>query len=246
MKDLRDIDSGCPWNREQTHQSLRRHLLEETYETLEAIDNQDCDALREELGDLFLQIVFHCEIADEKGRFDLNDIAEDVAQKMIRRHPHVFDANCELDSETSLNRWDEIKKQEKQAKGVKENSILDSVSQTLPALYEADKISKKVAKVGFDWQKPTDVFDKIQEEIAEVKEAVQNSQQQDLENELGDLLFSVANLCRVYKINPEIAMRAANQKFRKRFYAIEKATKGKELKDLSFEEWQSFWDKAKK
>lgn len=249
MKDLRHPKTGCPWNRTQTHLSLRRHLLEEAYETLEAIDEQNPTHLREELGDLLLQIVFHAEIADEAKQYNIEDIAKDISDKMVRRHPHVFDQHCELTAEESLKNWDEIKKQEKLAKGeVKPKSVLDSVSKALPALYEADKISKKVAKLGFDWTNPEDVFDKITEEIDEVKECVAINDATHLEEELGDLLFSVVNLCRVYKVNAEVALRSANQKFRNRFAKMEKAIDSEHLsiKNLDASAWNQLWENAKK
>ena len=249
MKDLRHPETGCPWNRTQTHLSLRRHLLEEAYETLEAIDEQSPSHLREELGDLLLQIVFHAEIADENKQYNIENVASDIADKMIRRHPHVFDQGCELTAEESLKNWDEIKKQEKLAKGeTKPDSILDSVSKALPALYEADKISKKVAKLGFDWQKPEDVFVKVNEEIQEVKECLQSQDPIHLEEELGDLLFSVVNLCRVYKVNPEVALRSGNQKFRSRFAKMEKAIENEKLtfKNLDAQAWNQLWENAKK
>lgn len=248
MKDLRDPENGCPWNRDQTHKSLRRHLLEETYETLEAIDNGDNAHIREELGDLLLQVVFHCRIAEEDNLYNIEDVAGDIADKMIRRHPHVFDKNCELDAQTSLNRWDEIKKQEKASQRIEHESILDGVSKELPALYEADKISKKVAKKGFDWEKPEDVFEKLAEEIGEVKQAIASGDADHLEEEMGDLLFTVANLCRVYKVNSEIALRRANQKFRSRFRTMEKLLKeeAQAFEDLNFESWNRLWEQAKK
>ncbi len=249
MRALRHAQTGCPWNREQTHVSLRRHLLEETYETLDAIDSGHPKLLREELGDLLLQIVFHSQIAEEAGQFSLEDVAHDEAEKMIRRHPHVFDETCRLSARESLSRWDEIKKQEKLAKGeVKPASVLDGISKSFPALYETEKIARQAARLGFDWENPADVFAKVDEEIAEVKAALAENSPAKIEEEFGDLLFTLANLCRVYKVNPEVALHAANQKFRARFAKMEKAidSAGLSFDNLDSKKWNRLWEDAKK
>lgn len=248
MKRLRSPNGGCPWDLEQDHKTLKQYLIEETYEVLDAIDMNDPRELREELGDVLLQVVFHAQIADDNKQFNIEDVAKEISDKMVRRHPHVFGDTIVDGSGEVLKNWDEIKKIEKAGKAKVEKSILDSVSKNLPALFENFKISKKVAKQGFEWKKPSDVFDKIAEEITEVKVAIKRKKKNEIEEELGDLLFAVSNLCRVHKINPEIALRAANQKFRRRFAGMEKRIKDEKrsFKELTFKAWNELWEKVKK
>lgn len=247
MEQLRNPDGGCPWDLEQDHKSIRQYLLEETYEVIEAINNEDVEHIKEELGDLLLQVVFHAQIAKDNGQFDVFDVAKEISDKMVRRHPHVFGEKEVNDAGEVLKNWDEIKKAEKAKKGKIEESILDSIAKGLPALQENYKISKKVAKLGFDWKKPEDVFDKIQEEMTEVKEVL-NKDKNLLEEELGDLLFATANLCRVYDVNPEVALQKANQKFKKRFLKVETKIKDEALepKEINFNQWDQLWQRAKK
>lgn len=248
MGRLRSRQGGCPWDLEQDHKTLKPYLLEETYEVLDAIDMDDPGELKEELGDLLLQVVFHAQIAKDDGRFNVEDVAKDISDKMVRRHPHVFGEATVNGSGEVLENWEEIKKAEKAGKGKTDASVLDSVSSNLPALFENLKISKKVAKLGFDWQKPAHVIDKIAEEIGEVKRAVKRKDPAGIEEELGDLLFAVANLCRVHKINPELALRGANKKFRARFARMEARIKSdkKSFKELNFKTWDRLWEDAKK
>lgn len=248
MKRLRSPKGGCPWDLEQDHKTLKQYLIEETYEVLDAIDMNDPRELREELGDLLLQVVFHAQIADDNKQFNIEDVSKEISDKMVRRHPHVFGDVVVNGSGEVLKNWDDIKKVEKEGKGHVEKSILDSVSKNLPALFENFKISKKVAKQGFDWKKPADVFDKIIEEIGEVKRAIKRKKKNEVEEELGDLLFAVSNLCRVHKINPEIALRAANQKFRRRFARMEAQIKSEKrsFKELTFKAWNELWEKIKR
>lgn len=248
MKRLRSPQGGCPWDLEQNHKTLKPYLVEETYEVLDAIDSGNVEDLKEELGDLLLQVVFHAQLADDNRQFNIEDVAKEISDKMVRRHPHVFGDTEAKDASAVLKNWDEIKKSEKAGKGKVEKSVLDSVSKNLPALFENLKISKKVAKLGFEWKKPTDVFDKITEEVAEVKKAIRKKNRDELEEELGDLLFAVANLCRVHKVNPEMALRSANQKFRKRFSNMEKRLllEKRNAKDLNFKAWNVLWEDAKK
>lgn len=240
---------GCPWDLEQTHASLKPYLLEETHEVLDAIDEEDPEHLKEELGDLLLQIVLHAQVAADDGKFTIEDVAREVAEKMIRRHPHVFGNTEAKDASAVVKNWDEIKIKEKQTQNKpKAESILDEVPRALPALFEAQKISKKAAKLGFDWDKPADIFDKIEEEILEIKAELKANAKDELELEFGDLLFAVANLCRAHDINPELALKKSSQKFRTRFAQMEAHLNehNQNPKDLSLEQWNQLWNNAKK
>ena len=209
--------NGCPWDREQTHASLKNGLIEEAYEVIEAIDNQDDAHLSEELGDFLLQVVMHCQIASEENRFDFDRVAQLIGEKLIRRHPHVFGDVKATDSETVLKNWDEIKREEKGGT----ESVLDHVSKALPALMRAGKIQNRAARVGFDWPDLHGVVAKIHEELAEVEEAMQGNDRSHLEQEIGDLLFSVVNLSRKAKFEPELVLQQATNKFIDRFQKLE-------------------------
>ena len=245
---------GCPWDREQTYASLSQYLLEEAYETFDAIHEADTTGdianLKEELGDLLLQVVFHATIGKERGEFDIEDVASGVAQKLILRHPHVFgDAKLER-AEDVLDNWDTLKANERKASGKEEkvkDSILDEVPVHFPALLEGLKISKKAAKVGFDWENTDQIFDKLTEEVAELKDAIENRDAGEVGEEVGDLLFVVVNLARKLEIEPETALKKTNRKFRSRFKFIEKELKkaDKSLEDSSLEEMDELWNKAK-
>ena len=219
---------GCPWDREQTYASLAQYLLEETYETFDAIQEADetgeTHNLREELGDVLLQVVFHSTIAAEKNDFTIDEVVKGVSQKLILRHPHVFgDKNLET-ADDVLNNWDELKKAERAASGKIEkqnDSILDEVSLNFPALLEGLKISKKAAKVGFDWENAEQIFDKLDEEIGELKEAIEANNEDEISEEIGDLLFVIVNLARKFGVEPETALKKTNRKFRQRFKFIE-------------------------
>lgn len=240
---------GCPWDREQTHKSIIRYLLEETYEVVDAIEDGTPADLKEELGDLLLQVVFHAQMAEEAGQFSIHDVAKDISDKMEHRHPHVFGDVSVKDSDEVLNNWEELKKIEKTKKGkVAGESVLDSVPASMPALFENYKISKKVAKLGFDWKKPADVLNKVAEELSEVRDAVDSGDAGHIEEELGDLLFAVANACRLHNINPEMALRQSNKKFRGRFARMESMLKkrGVAFDAVSFEQWDELWNEAKK
>lgn len=235
---------GCPWDREQTHQSIRGDLLEEAYEVLQAINSRDDANLCEELGDLLLQVVFHSQIASEQDRFNFDQVAAGITEKLIRRHPHVFgDANCSTTEEV-LVRWEQIKQQEK---GGESSSLLDSINEALPALMRAEKIQKKVAKVGFDWTSPLPVLAKVREELAELEAELQGDPSR-LEDELGDVLFSVVNLSRKLKIQPEVALHRASDKFSTRFKALESLAQERGVKldgaDLSL--LDPLWDEVKR
>jgi tetrapyrrole methylase family protein/MazG family protein len=237
-------EKGCPWDRVQTHDTLKRYLLEEAYELIEAIENKDSKAMKEELGDLLLQIVFHSEIAKQNSNFDINDVIQTIIQKMIRRHPHVFAEADFKTPEEVLAQWDERKKEE----GKLHESILDGIPLALPALLRAYKIQSRVSKVGFDWDNAQGVVEKIKEEVKEVEEAIACQEKNRIEEEIGDLLFSIVNLARFLKIDPEAALRKTNRKFEKRFKKLEKIAKqkGKNLKDMTLQEMDSLWNEIKK
>lgn len=235
---------GCPWDREQTHASLRSGLLEEACEVVEAINNADDANLREELGDLLLQSVFHAQIAAEEGRFDFDHVAREISEKLIRRHPHVFGEDSCADSEAVLRRWDEIKRAEK---GAAAGSALDGVSGGLPALLRAQKVQKKAAKAGFDWEDAVPVFEKIREELAELEAGIASGCPRHIEEEAGDLLFSVVNLARKLKLDAETALHGATAKFTARFHAIEALARerGLTLEKLTLTELDALWDEVK-
>ena len=230
---------GCPWDREQTHQSLKPHLLEECYELLDAIDAQNDSELKEELGDLLLQVVMHTQMASEEQRFTLDDVAEFIADKLVNRHPHVFGENRLPNSDAVLQQWDTIKRGEKDQR----KSALDGVPKNLPALARAQKVQTKAARVGFDWQEPNEVRAKIHEEIREIDSA----SGKELADEIGDLLFAVVNFARKNKLDAEQLLAGATAKFSKRFQAMESLAeaRGLELSKLTLEQMDALWNKVK-
>jgi len=235
---------GCSWDREQTSESLVPYLLEETYEIIEAIEGGDGEALKEELGDLSLHILFQAELARENGKFDISDSLRHISEKLIRRHPQVFDKNISKQSTNDVNKsWELAKQKEKQRK-----NILDGVPKNLPALIRARRIQEKAANVGFDWKELHPVIDKVDEEIAELKEAITSKKSDNIKDEMGDALFSLVNLCRFLNINPEDALRMTIAKFETRFSQIEKelSKKGKLLTDSTLEEMDKIWNSIKK
>jgi MazG family protein len=240
---------GCPWDRKQTFDSIKSYLLEEAYEVMDAIDKQDWAGLEDELGDLLLQPVFFAEMAAEQGRFTIADSLDRINQKLIRRHPHVFgDAQADTAEDVKL-RWDEIKLGEKAAAGVAQhNSLLDAVPRNLPALVEAEKIGSKAAAEGFDWPNIDGALEKLQEEAGELVAAQATAHPAELEHELGDLLFTVVNLARYLKVDPEQALRKANGRFRFRFGGVEKqvSAAGLAMRDVSLEKLEEFWQSAKR
>lgn len=241
---LRSPD-GCPWDREQDHKSIRRDFLEETYEVIEAINKDDRDLLLEELGDVLLQVVFHTQIEREKGSFELNDVADGICKKMIERHPHVFgNVNAET-SEQVLENWDVIKKRTKQQKNQTESML--SIPREFPALMRADKVQKKAAKVGFDWNTVDGPFSKVREELAELEEAVTMGVRDNVREELGDLLFSVVNVSRFVGVDSEEALTVSIDKFIDRFGKVEKMAqeKGVNMKETELDELDKLWDLAK-
>ena len=241
MKLLRSED-GCPWDREQTHQSIRQNFIEETYEVCEAIDNQDVALLREELGDVLLQVVFHSQMEEERGTFDLHDVADEICKKLILRHPHVFG---EVQADTSaevLTNWDEIKRKSKGHST--HTAAMDSVARSLPALMRAEKIQSKARNVGFDWADYTGAEAKLLEELGELKSA---DEAHRLE-EAGDFLFAAVNVVRLFGINPELALSRASDKFLRRFGAVERAAaaQGKRLEEMTLSEMDELWDEVKR
>ena len=244
MEQLRG-PNGCPWDKEQTSETLKPYLIEEAYEVIDAIDSKDDANLAEELGDVLLQVVFHAQIASEENRFTIEDVAKSIADKLVRRHPHVFgDAQAETPDEVIKN-WEAIKSEEKEAETGKEaESVLSGVPRHLPALLRAQQIQKKAARVGFDWEKTEEVMQKVEEEIQELKNT--KTQQEKVE-EFGDLLFSLVNLARFLKIDPEDALTKTIGKFQTRFAHIEAelAQKGQTPQNATLEEMDALWEQAK-
>ena len=243
MRTLRE-PGGCPWDREQTHASIRSNMIEEVYEYLEAVDAEDTEGMREELGDILMQIVFHARMAEEAGRFDLQDVIDEVVDKLIRRHPHVFGETKVTGSDEVLVNWEAIKKTEK----TERKHVLDGVTQGLPALLRAYKLQSKAAKVGFDWPDVKGVWDKVQEELVELQDALASGDRAAAENELGDVLFALVNYARHQKIEPEVALNGTNNRFAKRFAHVESCVEasGKAWQDFSLDELDQFWDEAKR
>ena len=235
---------GCPWDREQDHQSLRTNLLEETYESLEAIDANDPIAMQEEFGDLLLQIILHAQIAAEYGEFTMNEVIRGIYLKIVQRHPHVFE-DLRLDQpDEVIKNWERIKAEERRTNGELDKGLLDGVPGSLPSLTQAQTYQKRAARMGFDWEDIKDVLDKIPEEILEINDA---EVQEDRVREIGDLLFSIVNVARWLKIDAESSLRDANRRFKRRFTFIEKIARaeGRELSEISFEELDKLWERAK-
>jgi tetrapyrrole methylase family protein/MazG family protein len=238
-------DNGCPWDKVQTRESLKPYLVEETYETLEALDSNNPEEIKEELGDLLYQVLFHAKISEKKNEFNITDVVESISDKMVHRHPHVFKEENLKTPEEVVTQWEEIKSKEKGKENRK--SVLDGIPPHLPGLLRAQKLQKKAAKHGFDWDKIDDVFDKLDEEVAEFKEAVLSGKEIEMTAELGDIIFVLVNIAKFKKIDAEEALRATNNKFIKRFQHIEaKVAKcGKTLKKTSLEELEKYWQEAK-
>ena len=239
---------GCPWDREQTFDTIKRHTLEETYEVFDAIERRDWPNLKDELGDLFLQVLFYAQMASEAGYFDLRDVAENLSAKLIRRHPHIFGDVEAADANAVLRNWEQIKVEEKKAFGepADKKSMLDDVPRSMPASMEAAKLGSKAAKVGFDWPDASGLFAKVDEEIAELMIEVEAKHRENVEAEFGDLMFTVMNLARHLKVDTESALRRSNAKFRARFAAMEKAAGGSAvLETMAPEELEALWSEAK-
>ena len=238
-------DDGCPWDKVQTRESLKPYLVEETYEVLEALDTNDPEKIKDELGDLLYQILFHSKISSLKGEFDFRDVIDNLNEKMVRRHPHVFKEGKLNTPDQVVGQWEEIKKKENNKANQK--SVLDSIPINLPSLIKAQKLQKKAAKEGFDWDQINDVFDKLDEEIKEFKDAVLKKTAADIQSEIGDIIFVITNIAKFYEVDAEEALRSTNNKFIKRFQYIEQKLegKGKTLKDSPLEEMERYWQEAK-
>ena len=230
-------ENGCKWDREQTHVSLRRNMLEEAYEAVDAIDDNDNNHLKEELGDVLLQVVLHAQIAKEENQFNIEDVAKGISDKLVHRHPHVFGEVKVNTTEEILDNWEKLKREEKPHR----KSIMDGISKSQSALMSAQKISKKAVKVGFEWDNENSLYECVESEIREFKEA---KTQSDKEEELGDILFAIVNMARWNKIDAEQALIRANKKFIERFKLMEKST-SKELEKLTLKEWDILWKQAK-
>jgi tetrapyrrole methylase family protein/MazG family protein len=236
---------GCPWDREQTHKSIRSCFIEETYEVVEAIDTDDSELLQEELGDVLLQVLFHSQLESEKGSFNFSDVVDGIAKKMIIRHPHVFGDTVVSNSDEVLVNWDAIKKQTKSQSS--QTEVLQSVSKALPALMRSAKVQHKAAKVGFDWPDVSGALDKVAEETDELKEAVASGNQEDCVEELGDLLFSVVNVARFLEVEPEHALSLSCDKFISRFQEMEQLAKerGVDMASSTLNQLDLLWNEIK-
>ena len=239
------LPDGCPWDKEQTHKTIRQDFIEETYEVIEAIDNDDTDSLKEELGDVLLQVVFHTQIEREKGVFDIDDVADDVCKKMIIRHPHVFGDVQADTTEKVLDNWDKIKMETKDQ--TTQTDALESIARSLPSLMRAQKIQKKAAKVGFDFEKIDDAAMKIPEELSELQSAIAGGDENEVAEEAGDLLFAAVNVVRMAGVNSEKALYDACDKFITRFRTVEEtiAAQGRSWEECSLSELDAIWDQAK-
>ena len=240
-------DDGCPWDREQTHETLKPYLIEEAYELIDAIDVNDDDGIKDELGDVLLQVVFHSQIAEDEGRFDYADVVRNVCDKLIRRHPHVFDTATVEDAEGVVKQWGQIKKEENKKKEYGRQSALDGIPNHLPALAKATQIQRKAAQLSFEWPEVAGVLDKIEEEIAELREAIESGDQDAVQDEIGDLFFAMVNLSRFEKVDAEEALRRSCRKFDRRFRHIEERVSAadKEFHDFTLDELEEFWVEAK-
>lgn len=249
MSKLRSPD-GCPWDREQDHDTLKRFLIEEAYEVIEAVENKDYEHLKEELGDLLLQVVFNAQVANENGKFGLQDVIDGIYKKLLHRHPHVFKDATVNNSRDVEVQWEALKRKEKKnltADG-KERSAIDGVPKGMPSTLQAVRLTEKAGRVGFDWKNAKQVMDKIEEELEELKVSFAKNDRKEIEHELGDVLFAACNLARHLNMDPEEVNRKAIQRFSERFKLMEKmaAKEGKTLKELPFEEQENLWVKAKK
>lgn len=238
-------EHGCPWDREQTKESLKSFLIEEAYEVIEAIGQGSAERLKEEVGDLLFQLLFLCQICEENGDFTLDEVLKGVREKMMRRHPHVFGIEKLSSAREVWQKWESLKREEEG--GQQSKSLLDNLSAELPALLKAYVISSRVARVGFDWEKGADVLSKLEEEVKEFKEACQRGAFDKMEQEMGDILFVLVNIARHFGVNPEIALQRTNRKFKERFIYIEKKlqAKGKEITEATMEEMEELWQEAK-
>jgi len=245
MARLRDPETGCPWDVQQSFATIAPYTVEEAYEVADAIERDDMPALRDELGDLLLQVVFHAQMACEAKLFDFHDVADTISDKMVRRHPHVFAGTVAETGHEVHHNWEAIKAGERADKG--RHGTLDDVPVALPALMRAEKLQRRAARVGFDWPEAGQVLDKIEEEVGELRAELAGADHDRVEDEIGDLLFAVANIARFLKVDPEAALRRTNAKFERRFRYIEErlAARGQSLPDASLDEMEELWQEAK-
>lgn len=241
VKIIEILREECPWDRKQTHQSIKDNLIEEAYEAVDAIDQDDFEELKKELGDLLLHVVFHSTMASETGSFTIEDVIQAIQQKLIRRHPHVFGDEVAEDEQQVAENWESIKMKEGK------ESVLDGIPAHLPALIKAQRMQEKAANVGFDWPKSDQVLDKVKEELDELKEALENQDQEESRKEFGDLLFSLVNLGRFYDLDAEDSLRMTNRKFEDRFRFVEQSleNEGLEINKATLEQMDVYWEKAK-
>ncbi len=258
MSRLRDPKDGCPWDQEQSYRTIAPSTIEEAYEVVDAIERENYDHLREELGDLLFQVIFYSQLAQEEQRFDFSDIVSELVTKLVRRHPHVFpdntlesragdvDEHGKDESDSAIKaRWEALKKEERAAKG--QRGVLDDVPLNLPALTRAAKLQKRASQVGFDWPEISGVLDKIEEEVQELRHAIKESDSAAIKDEMGDLLFALVNCCRHLKVEPESSLRGTNSKFERRFHFIESNLRDRGLTpdEASLEQMDALWDQAK-
>ena len=249
MNALRTPETGCPWDLEQTFETIAPYTVEEAYEVADAIEHGDMDDLRNELGDLLFQVVFHSQLSKELHEFDFNDVAEAISEKMLRRHPHVFGDEQMRGSDAQTIAWEAMKAEERATKtdSSEPTSALDDVALTLPAMIRSQKLQKRAARVGFDWPNASDILDKLDEETSELKAANANQDEQNIEEELGDMMFVVVNLCRKLGVDAEESLKKANQKFERRFRGMERLSEkqGTVFSDLNLEQQEQLWQEIK-
>ncbi|WP_456397246.1 nucleoside triphosphate pyrophosphohydrolase [Desulfurobacterium sp.] len=238
-------ENGCPWDRKQTYETLLPYLLEETYEYIDAVKEKDYENMKEELGDILLQVIFHSQIAKEEEKFSIDEVVDEICRKLIFRHPHVFGDRKDIkDARDVLKAWDEFKK----AEGKKRKSLFDGIPKSLPPIERALKIQKRAAKTGFDWNNIKDVLEKVKEELRETENAIGKGDKEEIEEEIGDLLFALVNLARFANVDPAVALHRTNEKFIKRFSKMESLAEkeGKKLSKMSLKEMDKLWESAKK
>jgi len=243
IKTLRSPE-GCPWDREQTLYSLKNHFIEEAYELVDALDNRDINNIKEELGDLLLHIIIHSVIAEEDGYFTINEVIQEISEKLVRRHPHVFADTKVKNTDEVMKNWESIKSEE----GKKKKSVFDGIPKGLPSVQQSQKIQKRASKKGFDWNSTEDCLKKVDEENSELKDAIRSKNKSDIQHELGDAIFALINLSRFLEIDADEALRSVNKRFTGRFTHIEKKLeeKGQSLEKTPLEEMEAFWQEAKK
>lgn len=248
MRQLRTPETGCAWDLEQSFETIAPYTIEEAYEVNDAIERADMGDLRDELGDLLLQVVFHAQIASDEGHFSIADVTQAISEKMVRRHPHVFGEDAQKTAAQQTETWEQIKAKERADKLAQDQSALAGIATALPALMRSEKLQKRAARTGFDWTNPADIFDKLEEEMDEVKDAISEGDQHHIEEEIGDLLFVAVNLARRLNVDPELALRQANRKFERRFRAMEQKADDASIafSSLDLPAQESLWQDVKR